>query len=120
MKPARPVCPWDFSIPDTPDTGVPNLPSPQGAELGRELARLTDAAEAEALAQFPNQLPRCDDCAFRLGTPPNRSTATLMDALKCVVEGVPFYCHKGVDEDKGRGPTRLCGGWVSLAGKGVT
>ena len=105
--------PWDFSIPKEPADAVPNVPTLEGAALGRELARLVDVAEAENLQRFPNQIPRCDDCAFRLGTTPNQCAPTLMDAVKCLVESEPFYCHKGVRE--GEAPRRLCTGWMVLA-----
>lgn len=77
-----------------------------GAAVGRELARFADQAEP---AGAP---PRCHDCAFRLGTLANRSLGTLANALKCAMEGLPFYCHHG--EVKGE-PTRLCRGWIALS-----
>lgn len=106
------TAPWDYT--EAPVSGEPvmiNEPSPEGAVLGEQLARLADQAEVEDLKRFPDQLPRCDDCAFRKGTRPNRSMDTLMDAVKCIVEGRPFYCHKGIPED-GK-PKRLCSGWGS-------
>jgi hypothetical protein len=108
--------PWDFSIPSNPREGVPNIPCEKGAELGREIARLTQVEEERQRQKFPNMLPMCDDCACRLGTPPNRTAATLMDLVKCTMERVPFYCHKGVrDEDE---PKRLCAGYVLLVSAG--
>lgn len=106
--------PWDFSKAPAPGEGHPNLPTPEGRALGRELARLCDAVEAEDLKRFPNQQPRCNDCAFRAGTQPNGCPETLMDAIKCVVEGAPFYCHKGMKE--GEKPKHLCRGWLTMQG----
>lgn len=107
--------PWDYSKAMRPgDPGaVPNAPTPEGIALGRELARLCDAEEQKQLDQFPGQPPRCDDCAFRAGTIPNGCPDTLMDALKCVLEGEPFYCHKGM-KDQDADPKRLCSGWMVL------
>lgn len=103
--------PWGFSIPQSENDGVPNLPSPLGAALGREIARLVDAEEAVQRERFPNMLPRCDDCAARLGTVPNQCAATLMDLIKCATEGEPFYCHKGVNDNE---PKRLCAGYALM------
>jgi hypothetical protein len=103
--------PWDFSHSDDPAKNtVPNLPTPEGAALGKELARLVAPGFAKGRERFPGQLPPCDECAFVEGTVPNRSLATVMDALKCALECVPFYCHKGVTDDN---PKRLCAGWVA-------
>jgi hypothetical protein len=96
---------------------VPNLPSPEGAALGRELARLVDLAETEQRERFPNMLPRCDDCAGRLGTVPNQCAETLMDLVKCAVESRSFYCHKGLKE--GAPPKRLCTAFIVLLTPGV-
>lgn len=81
-----------------------NRPTPEGEELGRELVRLIEPdvkrLEAEGVPDA-----RCSSCAFRLGTIPNGCPTTLMDALKCIMEGDPFYCHMG---DK-----PLCHGWLT-------
>jgi hypothetical protein len=95
-------------------TAVPNRPTPAGRLIGRELARLADKAEAEDLKRFPNQRPRCQSCAFRLGTIPNGCEETVMDALKCVAERVPFMCHQVKDADGNC--TELCAGWVAAQG----
>ena len=102
--------PWKFSWPPTPGGRViPNLPSEAGAAAGAELARLveSDLARArESGAPAP-----CVECAFVKGTQANRSGATVMDAVKCVLEGEPFFCHLGLkDEDE---PTSLCRGYLA-------
>lgn len=89
------------------DCMIPNRPSLEGALLGKELARLADKAESEAVQKYPNTKVRCKTCAFRLGTVPNRCVVTVMDALKCVMEQVPFFCHENRDEP--------CMGWVDSA-----
>lgn len=89
---------------------TPNRPSPEGRMLGEQLARLTDKAEAESRARFPNHKRRCKSCAFTAGTVPNGCLPTVMDALKCVVDGTPFHCHQEFD-DQGV-PTDLCAGWA--------
>lgn len=102
--------PWDFiGPPKEGEAGVPNLPSPEGAELGRNHVRFYEQEEAK----HPPSAPRCDGCAFRLGTLANQSVATQMTALKCVIEGEPFYCHKGVGDGE---PKRLCAGYEVLRG----
>lgn len=105
--------PWEFSY-DGPGPKVPNLPTPAGEELGREVARLAAPLLVRDAQRTPPSVPPCNDCAFVAGTLPNRSAPTLMDAIKCVVEVVPFYCHKGVG-DEGT-PKRLCAGWVAMVG----
>ena len=102
--------PWEFSLSGT----VPNEPSEAGASLGRELARFARVAEAKVHAQFADAPPLCDECAFREGTIPNRCASTVMDALKCAVEGVPFFCHKGMSSGHDD-PKWLCRGWCALS-----
>jgi len=105
--------PWDFSTPADDDAdAVPNLPTHEGRLLGAELARLADVEEARLRERFPRHQHRCGDCAFRAGTDPNGCPETLMDAVKALVEGVPFYCHKGPDGE----PKRLCAGYAILVG----
>jgi hypothetical protein len=78
----------------------PNEASPEGRALGRELARLCDGE----LAGKPDN--RCATCAFRLGPHlANGSAPTLMSALKCALEGDPFWCHE-ID--------RPCAGWQAM------
>ena len=82
---------------------VLNRPTPEGLELGAELARLV---AAEITKVFDGEDPRCASCAFRPGTIPNGCGPTLMNALKCVMEVQPFYCHMG--------DRPVCAGWVAL------
>lgn len=88
---------------------VRNLPSPEGAKMGAQLARFTDLAVKELLVKFPNHQDRCGTCAFRLGTIPNQCVLTVMDALKAVCQQEPFMCHEHVGEP--------CNGWIILAFK---
>jgi hypothetical protein len=86
---------------------VRNLPCEQGKLLGRELARLADRAETESLKKFPGTMVRCKTCAFRAGTAPNGTLLTVMDALKCAMEQVPFLCHEDLPHP--------CMGWIEMA-----
>ena len=97
--------PWDFSTEGDPTTGVVNAPCEMGAQIGAELARLA-APAMETCGVTP-----CSDCAFRLGTPPNRSLATVMDALKASAERTPFLCHTT------REP-KACAGWLACSATG--
>jgi hypothetical protein len=101
-------CPWPYSDEGSGDRLVSNEPSGVGRALGRELARLADVEAAKD----PGAPERCRDCAFRLGTRPNGCATTVMDALKCAVEGEAFYCHLGVAD--GEEPKRPCAGWSLL------
>ena len=103
--------PWDYSVPLKGDKGVPNLPSPEGAALGIELARMLAPNLAMVKANFPKSLPMCDECLCRAGTVANQCESTLMDFVKCTAENEPFYCHKGIAEDAK--PRRLCAGYVA-------
>lgn len=88
---------------------VRNRPTPEGAELGRMLAKWCDQAEPAARLKEPTLPPRCNSCAFRPGPHvANGSPTTQMDALKCVIEGVEFQCHE---------PARAgqpCSGWAMM------
>jgi hypothetical protein len=89
-----------------PPGKVRNRPTELGAKLGAEVARLCDDAEQTAMTLHP----RCTTCAFRLGTVPNCCEATVMDALKCAMEGEPkFMCHER--------PGKPCSGWMMMRAK---
>ena len=64
--------------------------------------------EKDALEVMPE---RCRSCAYRGGTIPNGCPNTVRDALKCAMEGVPFYCHQTPPNVNG-GHTGLCGGYL--------
>lgn len=59
---------------------------------------------------------RCASCAFKKGTYPNRCLTTTADAMKCVMEHVPFYCHHDVNlkHPETTPPHSLCSGWMML------
>lgn len=72
----------------------------EGRALGREMARLCDGELAG------KRDDRCATCAFRAGDHlANGSPETLMSALKCALEGDPFWCHEH---------DRPCAGWAAL------
>jgi hypothetical protein len=77
---------------------IRNLPSPEGAAMGRHVARFVAAALAKRKKRYPNHKEPCGTCAFRLGTVANRCAATQMDALKCLIEGNQFDCHEKKNE----------------------
>lgn len=81
---------------------TPNIPTPEGREAGAIIARFAD----EAAARFPAMQARCATCAFRRGTYPNECGATVLNALKCAIEGEAFECHEHVG--------RPCAGWAAL------
>lgn len=81
---------------------TPNLPSDEGRALGRELSRLCEAEESKR----PFHKGRCGTCAFREGSYPNGSAATVMTAFKCAMERTPFLCHERADEP--------CAGWLLM------
>lgn len=94
---------------------VKNRPTPEGRELGEQLARLFEQAFAEQLKQFPDMKQPCKTCAFRRGTFPNGCPDTVFDALKAVMEGDPFMCHHSPKNANGD-YTEICIGWfVSYA-----
>lgn len=83
-----------------------NRVTPEGIAAGAQLVRLTEPTIALLAAQGePDE--RCKSCAFRLGTVPNGCLQTQLDALKAVVEHMPFLCHQA---DRRRMP---CHGWFA-------
>jgi hypothetical protein len=82
---------------------IENKTTYQGYWLGAMLARFVD--------NVPQLSERCFTCAFRQGTDANGSPITTMDAMKCVMEGVPFYCH---ETETPQNPKRLCAGYLNL------
>lgn len=88
---------------------IRNFTSEEGRALGKQMATWCDDAEPKARLDAPDLPPRCASCAFRAGDHlANGSPATQMDALKCLIEASPFYCH-----DVHR-PDQLCSGWVMM------
>lgn len=119
MRRNLPTVPWDFSVEPGPDATVKtrDMETEESRQLGESMARIADNAEREMLKQFPDHLPRCNDCALRNGTLPNGDLETLFDVIKCVVEDEPFYCHKGIQE--GGPPKRMCSGFAYLTGTDI-
>ena len=103
--------PYEFSIQEGVEPTTENLPSKEGAAFGQVLANLAQRGMRLTLERFPDTLPMCDDCAFREGTRPNQSLATVADAYKCVIECVSFNCHKGITDNES--PKRICAGWLA-------
>lgn len=85
--------------------------TPDGAALGRHMVRLFVEPVLPLLAAESDPDTRCSSCAFRVGTTPNGCEQTVMDAMKCVLEAKPFYCHSHQDAN-GRYDV-LCHGWVA-------
>lgn len=79
--------------------------SPEGRQLGEQMAKLYDIAERR-LGAMADPDERCKSCAFRPGTVPNGCAQTQLDISKCAAEGIPFYCHQH------RG--QLCHGWATV------
>lgn len=71
-----------------------NLPCELGGKLGKETARLTRNSLDKLRKSIPDYPDTCKTCAFREGTVANRCLSTQGDALKCALEGVPFFCHE--------------------------
>lgn len=80
---------------NVPPAMVPNRPTEEGRELGAHLARFADDAVRSLKADGVDVPERCASCAFRQGSVPNGCAPTLMDALKCLLEGKTFFCHCG-------------------------
>lgn len=92
---------------NTKSEQIRNYRTPEGEELGRQLAEMCDEAEPYARLKIPQIPPRCASCAFRHGRHlANGSPFTQMDALKCVIEHVPFDCHEPARKGN------LCSGWA--------
>ena len=89
-----------------------NRPCEFGRELGRNLACFADLAEQKWRDAGVNFIPqRCHSCAFGPGTYPNGCISTVADAMKCIMERKPFYCHHGIKDGD---PPSVCAGWMLL------
>jgi hypothetical protein len=79
--------------------------SPEGRHIGELTAKVADrcAAKLEAEGE-PDE--RCKTCAFRAGTVPNGCLQTQADAIKAVIEDVPFLCHQNLNT--------ICHGWFAI------
>ena len=87
---------------------VRNLPTDEGKEMGQHLARLYEPVIADLAADGePDE--RCSTCALRAGSLPNGCVSTLMDLLKCAMEGdTDFMCH----DHKRKG--EVCHGYFAM------
>lgn len=83
-----------------------NRVTPEGRALGEQMVRMT-APTIGCLEAEGEEDNRCKSCAFRVGTVPNGCPQTQLDALKAVVEDVPFLCHQA--DRKGD----VCFGWYA-------
>lgn len=91
---------------------VRNKPEADGYALGEHLDRFCEQ-EIDKYRQTGLAVPRrCDTCAFRKGSYANGCVPTVMDALKCAMEGdTTFLCH---EHRKGDEPP-ICAGYLLLA-----
>lgn len=78
--------------------------SPEGKRAGEWLAKFVyPSIVLLELDGEPDE--RCKTCAFRMGTVPNGCIQTQADAMKAVMEGIPFLCHQNM--------TKTCHGWFA-------
>ena len=81
-------------------TAILNIATPEGRELGAQVARLCDGE----LKGKPDN--RCQTCAGRAGDHlANGSPETLMSFVKSIAERTPFWCHEH---------DRPCAAWLAL------
>lgn len=101
-----------------------NAPTPEGRSLGAHLARFADRAEEKlrdrmAARNVDKPVPeRCQSCAFRDGTLPNGCPTTVMDAVKCLMEGDTFLCHASPVDEAGA-HVGVCAGFLLLEKGGL-
>jgi hypothetical protein len=87
-----------------------NRPTTEGWALGKALAEMADDGEPTTRLAFPAHKPRCKSCAFTSGTLPNGCPETVLDAVGCIVEEIPFMCHQYFDDDGNS--SDFCAGWL--------
>lgn len=83
---------------------------PLGQQLNEQTMRLFVLPGLAELAKDGEPDTRCGTCAFRPGTVPAGCMQTQADALKAIVEDVPFVCHA---HNEAEGKERLCHGWFA-------
>jgi hypothetical protein len=84
-------------------------PSRHGAILGDALALIAAAGRKDSPVDLPEP---CLTCAFRAGSLPNQTGATVKMALDCVLGVDPdrFACHHGMKNGE---PSKTCVGYVA-------
>jgi hypothetical protein len=83
---------------------------PLGVALQKQTMRLYVQPGLDMLAAEGEPDTRCGTCAFREGTVPGGCVQTQADALKAILEDVPFMCHAHQEDGKF---TRICHGWFA-------
>jgi hypothetical protein len=83
--------------------------SSEGYELGTATHRFYILGEQILRRQNEDTRDCCQSCAFLRGTVPNGCAQTQLDAMKAVVEQVPFMCHV---ETVGN-VRKVCAGWFA-------
>ena len=75
-------------------------------DIGENIARITEPAIAMLAAiGLPDE--RCRACTFRAGSLSNGCLNTVLDAIKCVMEGHRIECRDG------RRTGETCHGWLA-------
>lgn len=83
---------------------------PAGIEIQSNTMRLFVQPGLDMLAAQGEADERCGTCAFRPGTVPGSCIQTQADALKAIMEDVPFMCHA---HEKDGQFDRICHGWFA-------
>jgi hypothetical protein len=83
---------------------------PLGISIQAQTMRLYVQPGLDDMAREGVPDTRCGTCAFREGTVPGGCVQTQADALKAILEDVPFMCH--AHEENGKF-THICHGWLA-------
>lgn len=86
--------------------------SVEGIEISLMVAKIVEP-EIQKLIEQGEPDERCATCAFKHGTIPSSCHQTMLDAVKCLLEGKVFYCHaKTIGTGEWLGP-QVCHGYYA-------
>jgi hypothetical protein len=86
--------------------------STEGVEISLMISKIVEP-EIQKLVEQGEPDERCATCAFKHGTIPSSCHQTMLDAVKCLLEGKPFHCHAKTIGAGELLEAQVCHGWYA-------